>query len=173
MIIAVTDGIDRGSKNTAAGVADAMQRHAVTTFGVRPELSVDRAIADRVKGGPMISSLPSANQVLTMDPFERMSELSGGIALPATSWNAGKQFARVLELLRERYVLEFPRPYNTTAGSHRIEVQVAKGGSDFIRSSGTSVPLADAKIAADPTTLPNDPTLTPQIGKKLKIPPPQ
>jgi hypothetical protein len=172
VIIAVTDGVDRGSRNSAKDLAGAMQHHAVTAFGVRPEQTTDRAILDRVKGGPMISSLTSAGQVLTMDPFERISELSGGIALPASNWNAGKRFAHIVELLRGRYVLEFPRPFNTTAGAHQIDVQVAKGGGHFIRSSGTSVPLPDPKIVADPTTLPNDPSLTPQIGK-TKGPPPQ
>lgn len=171
VIIAVTDGMDRGSKYSAEEVASAMQKHAVTTFGIRPEAASDKSISARGNGGPLQSLQFSANQVMTNDPFERMSELSGGLALPANRWNAGRQLARIPQLVRGRYILEFPRPYNTTAGDHAIDVQVAKSG-DFIRASGTSVPLPDPKILADPTTLPNDPTLTPQIGKTPKKPPP-
>ncbi len=174
VIIAVTDGIDRGSRNSPAALAIAMQKRAVTLFGLRPEQATDRTISNRGKGGAAMAYQAMTPGVTTDEPFERLSELSGGLGVPANRWNAGKQFAHIPELLRGRYILEFPRPWNTSAGSHVIDVQVAKG-NDFIRSSGTSVPLPDPKIAADPTTLPNDPALTPQIGKlpKGSKPPPR
>jgi VWFA-related protein len=167
VIIAVTDGIDHGSRISPEDLTFALHGRAVTMFGVRPEL-----VGKTLTGAEAMKSMQeSLTQVTSREPFEKMSELSGGIALQADRSNAGKQFARIPELIRGRYILEFPRPANDTAGIHRIEVRVANS-NDFIRVAGTSVPLADPKIAADPTTLPNDPGLTPKLGKSKAPPPP-
>jgi hypothetical protein len=173
VILVVTDGEDRGSKNSAQDLAMAMQQRAVTVFGLRPlepragQVRPDYISSDR---RPTLA-FQTSSSVTTDEPLERLCELTGGIALPANTWDAGKQLLRIPELVRGRYILEFPRPWNSTAGFHLIEVQ--EGSADFIRSSGIMIPLPNPETLADPTTLPNDPTLTPQIGRKPKVPPPQ
>jgi len=167
VIIAVTDAADRGSRRTPEETAGIMQTYAVATFGIRPD--TDSSPVTPGRNGTLSKIQPVTSQVSTLEPFERMCELSGGVAFMTDKSIAGKQFARILELVRGRYILEFPRPSNATAGAHILDVKISKSAA-FIRSSGTSVPLPDPKIAADPTTLPNDPTLTPEMGKPKTIP---
>jgi hypothetical protein len=50
-------------------------------------------------------------------------------------------------------------------------VKVAKGEEDFIRSAGISVPLPDAAVLADPTTVQSDPSLTPELGTRKVVTP--
>jgi hypothetical protein len=68
-------------------------------------------------------------------------------------------------MLRERYIVEFPRPANTTAGQHAMNVKVAKSNF-FIRPAGISVPIPDRALLADPTTVPSDPSRTPELGTR-------
>ena len=169
VIVAVTDGDDRGSGHTAMQLAMEMQTYAVTTFGIRPA-TTEQTMTALV--GTTIMTVPSSlTQMTTQHPLQAVSELSGGLTLQADRLNAGKQFARIPELVRGRYILEFPRPSNATEGGHKFDVKVAKS-DDFIRASGVTFPLEDPGIAADPATLPSDPTLTPQMGKTPVKPPP-
>ncbi|HEY6412426.1 MAG TPA: hypothetical protein VIX42_01985, partial [Edaphobacter sp.] len=69
-------------------------------------------------------------------------------------------------ILRRRYIVEFPRPANSTAGEHTMQVRVEKSGNDIIRAAGIAVPLPDAATLAAPTTVPSDPSLTPQQGTR-------
>ena len=78
---------------------------------------------------------------------------------------------RFVTLVRERYIVEFPRPANATLGRHVKEVRIAHS-TDFIRPAGISVPIADAAVVNDPTTVPSDPSRTPVVGtRKLMSPP--
>jgi hypothetical protein len=169
VIIAVSDGVDRGSQHTPLELASEMQTYAVTTFGVRPA-ATDQSMTSLV-GKTIMTVQSSMGQMTTQYPLQAISELSGGMTLQADRLNAGKQIAHVPELVRNRYILEFPRPSNATQGGHQFDVKVARS-DDFVRASGVTFPLADPKIAADPTTLPNDPALTPRLGKPKPPPPP-
>ena len=75
---------------------------------------------------------------------------------------------RFVTVLRERYIVEFPRPANSTSGQHAMNVQVAKGNY-FIRPAGISVPIPDAALLADPTTVPSDPSRTPKQGTRKPL----
>jgi len=78
---------------------------------------------------------------------------------------------RFVALVRERYIVEFPRPANSTEGMHTQEMRIANS-KDFIRPSGVSYPIPDPSVLADPTTVPSDPSRTPVVGtrKPMKIP---
>jgi hypothetical protein len=83
-------------------------------------------------------------------------------------------------MLRERYIVEFPRPTKSLPGGHAealpgehdMEVRIAKG-KYFIRPAGISVPIPDAAVLADPATVPSDPSLTPQPGTRKPLTQPQ
>ncbi len=72
-------------------------------------------------------------------------------------------------MVRERYVVEFPRPSNSTAGTHDMQVKVGSA-SYFIRPAGVSLPLPDPTLAADPTTVQSDPALAPEQGTRKRTP---
>jgi hypothetical protein len=42
----------------------------------------------------------------------------------------------------------------------------------FIRPAGISVPVVDPAVLADPTTVPSDPSSTPELGKRRVLTPP-
>lgn len=79
---------------------------------------------------------------------------------------------RFVTLVRERYIVEFPRPANATSGEHVKEIRIS-GEDYFIRPAGTSVPLPDPALLVDPTTVPSDPSLTPEVGKRRPMREPQ
>jgi hypothetical protein len=72
-------------------------------------------------------------------------------------------------MVRERYIVDFPRPVNSTAGRHSFEVRIEKTPA-FIRPAGISIPIADPAVLADPTTVPSDPNLTPVQGNRTEVP---
>jgi hypothetical protein len=84
--------------------------------------------------------------------------------------------ARVLKrfttLLRERYIVEFPRPFKSEGGEHSLVVTIDKSDA-FIRSAGITVPIADPAVLADPMTVPSDPSRTPEYGKRRILTAPQ
>jgi hypothetical protein len=72
---------------------------------------------------------------------------------------------RYVTTVRERYIVEFPRPTNSTAGKHGLAVRVEKG-DNFIRMAGASVPLADPAVLKDPTTVSAGPSAAPVQGDR-------
>ena len=52
-----------------------------------------------------------------------------------------------VQMVRERYIVEFPRPSNSTPGQHGMAVTIAKG-SYLIRAAGVSMPVPDAALIA-------------------------
>ncbi len=104
--------------------------------------------------------------------FNSVCELSGGLVFAANRNNVEKKLASFVEMVRGRYIVEFPRPYNATGGKHQLVVTIDKSKA-FIRPTGISVPVADAKVMADPTTVHSDPSLTPDVGSRHILDSPQ
>ena len=102
-----------------------------------------------------------------------MCELSGGVVMRLNDSAAlSKSLERFVTMLRERYIVEFPRAANSTAGEHGMEVKIDKGIYK-IRPSGVSVPLPDPAWMADPTTIQTGPSQTPEEGKRKVMNKPQ
>lgn len=149
VILAVTDGVDRGSHATWSGLRMYAQERGVAIFGlVQP---VD------VFAGPE-------------NYFSLVCELTGGMALAATEKSLPGQLERFTGLLRGRYIVEFPRPVSTTGGYHDVYITLDKADA-FIRPAGVSFPLDDPAVLNDPTTVQSDPSHAPQMGKR-KVPEP-
>jgi hypothetical protein len=80
------------------------------------------------------------------------------------------QLEQFTDLIRGRYIVEFPRPVNTKPGSFGMEITIQKSNA-LIRPSGIGVPVYDPAVLKDPTTVPLDPSSAPQLGKS-RLPPP-
>jgi hypothetical protein len=65
-----------------------------------------------------------------------------------------KGLVRFVEMLRERYIIEYPRSNTATAGIHALSVTIPDGFA-YVRAAGISVPLADRKLLDNPMTLPS------------------
>jgi len=82
-----------------------------------------------------------------------------------------KTLKRFTQTVRERYIVEFPRPLNSTPGEHGLHVKIEKSEGDFVRSAGISVPMPDPAVMADPATIPSDPSLAPEQGTRHPMKP--
>jgi hypothetical protein len=80
--------------------------------------------------------------------------------------------AAFVDMVHGRYIVEFPRPRNSTRGKHQFMVSIDKSKA-FIRATGIAVPLPDPKVLADPTTVHTDPALAPEEGEHRILTPPQ
>jgi hypothetical protein len=152
VILVLSDGEDKGSRHSWNEVKTFAGAAGVAVFGLK---YVPQYARDQAHTSPRWSSEAS---------FLSLCELSGGLVFLTSSYSLEEQLKRFVTTLRERYIVEFPRPAHSTSGAHGIEVKIAKAAEDFIRPAGISVPIPDAALLADPTTVPSDPSLTPMQG---------
>jgi hypothetical protein len=150
VILAVTDGSDRGSRNTWNEVRRFAQRKGVAIFGVVY----------------VPYSFDPFHRASYEDAFNSVCELSGGMIFKTNGRDMAELLKGFVTTVRERYIVEFPRPSNSTAGEHDLVVTIEKKNDVFIRSAGISVPIPDPALLADPTTVPSDPKLTPEMGTR-------
>ena len=159
VILAVSSGRDKGSNRTWNQVRALAENRGVAVFGLSyiPQYARDTK---------------EILQFSSEDAFHSVCELSGGIVLMANTRSVDEALRGFTQMLRERYIVEFPRPVNATPGEHVKQVKIAKSNA-FIRPAGTSVPIADPTLLADPTTVKSDPTRTPELGTRAPMKKPQ
>jgi hypothetical protein len=181
VLLAVSQGKDTGSKRTWNEVRDYAESVTVTVFGMSE-------VTARPPGGAQIAVVLNPGQTdtpnnapqsvpsflwTTEEPFHQVCELSGGMVFPARPKDVSESMKTFVRTVRDRYIVEFPRPSNATSGKHSIRVKVARGDSYFIRSAGISVPTPDPKVLADPTTVSAGPKDTPEMGTRKILMKPQ
>jgi hypothetical protein len=153
VILAVTDGEDRGSRNSWNDLRNFAQESSVAIFGL-------------VQPADLTANNVGQNESL----FNGVCELSGGILLATSANDLGKQLASAVTLIRGRYIVEFPRPVSTVGGPHDLKITILKRWA-YIRPTGVGVPPVDPTVLEDPTTIPSNPSLAPELGKrKILIP---
>ena len=69
-----------------------------------------------------------------------------------------KGLVRLIDMLRDRYILEYPRSNDETAGVHDLLITVPDARA-YVRPAGIAVSVADKKLLADPLTLPPQPSV--------------
>jgi hypothetical protein len=89
------------------------------------------------------------------DPFRRLCESTGGIVMQASARDLQKRLQQWIAMLRNRYVVEFPRPQHLSTGAHSIDVSIKKDGLAFVTLAGVSVSLPDPKMTSDPNFIPS------------------
>jgi hypothetical protein len=150
VILAVTDGVDRGSRNSWNALRDFAQARSVAIFGLVQTEDLRR----------------TQNET----PFNDLCQLSGGILLPTPPKDLGKQLAWAVTLIRGRYIVEFPRPVTTVGGHYNMDITISRSLA-FIRPAGAEFPTDDPSILNDPTTVPPDLSRTPQLGNRKILTP--
>jgi hypothetical protein len=173
VILVVTDGRDTGSRNSWNAVRWFAQARGIAIFALN-FAPVSSTGMGGYRGGRGGGYLPSSGRSSAVEsPLISVCELTGGVvmrmanaaALPVT-------LEGFVKMLRERYIVEFPRPSNSTAGEHGMEVKIDKGVY-LIRPSGVSMPLPDPVLMSDPTTIQTGPSLAPEEGTRKMINKPQ
>jgi hypothetical protein len=151
VILAVTDGVDRGSRNSWNALRFFAQTTSVAIFGLVQPADL-RNTQDEV-------------------PFDDVCQLSGGILLPTSAKDLGKQLAWAVTLIRARYIVEFPRPVTTVGGHYSLDITISTKPEAFIRPTGSEFPGDDPAILNDPTTVPSDLSRTPELGNRKILTP--
>jgi hypothetical protein len=144
VILAVTDGVDRGSKISWNA------------------LSIDAAL----NGVAIFGLLDSPPQLV----LNNICDATGGMLLTTDRKTLPKSLQAFTAILRGRYIVEFPRPRSNVPGYHGMEISVDRTIA-FIRTSGAQIPLDDPTIVNDPSTIQSDPTHAPTLGSHRPPPP--
>jgi hypothetical protein len=166
VILVVTDGRDTGSRNSWNAVRWFAQTSGIAIFALNYAPAPSTSVGG-YSGGRRGGYLPSSGRSSGFEsPLNSVCELSGGIVMRMNDPTVlSKSLERFVTMLRERYIVEFPRAANSTAGEHGMEVKIDKGIYK-IRPSGVSVALPDPAWMADPTTVQTGPSQTPEEGKR-------
>ncbi len=105
----------------------------------------------------------------TEDPFSLLCGGTGGTDVYVTSLKIDESLRYLFDIIRKRYIIEFPLAANGTAGLHHIEVTLADR-SLTVRTGGDSTPLLDPSTLNDPTITPDAPT-RPTFGTRKPLDP--
>jgi len=179
VMLAVTDGNDRGSGANWNVLREFAQQKGVAVFGYSPStgrsggrIGVPASPTGRFNRSMPISQYASLGGNNPEDPFSAICQMSGGMVMAADSAYLPKQLAKFTTTVRERYILEFSRARNDTPGEHSIVVTIKKAPSAYVRPAGVLIMMPDAALANDPDTIPRDSTDAPELGtrKPLKAP---
>jgi hypothetical protein len=150
VILVITNGVDEGSKNSWNELRLFAQSSGVAIFGLTN------------------GAYPAVSFNFRPQPYQTainaVCELSGGMVLTADGRNLEREMERFVELVRGRYIVEFPHPVSTTGGYHDMIITIEKSNA-FIRAAGIGLPLDDPAVLNDPSRVPSDPGRAPQLGK--------
>jgi len=113
VILALTDGIDRGSRTDWNSLRLSAQASGVAIFGLTDFLSEKTST------------------------FIKVCDTTGGMITMAHAYDLAKSLASFTTVLRGRYIVEFP-PSASAAAYHGFDITIEKRFA-FIRSSGTLV----------------------------------
>jgi hypothetical protein len=166
VILVVTNGHDTGSKNSWNEVRYFAQAKGIAVFALNfAPASLPTSLGNYRPGRgayfPSDGGSPAAES-----PLISLCELTGGIVMGMSDTAAlSKSLEKFVTMVRERYIVEFPRPANSTAGEHDMEVKIDKG-IYTIRPSGVSMPLPDPALMSDPSTIQAGPSQTPEEGTR-------
>ena len=168
VILVVSDGNDDGSAHTLHQVIEEAQGASVAIFGLRhsPDTTTtatENPLNSRSEYGISTEAGPPSVELDKESPLRNLCELTGGTAKLTSPRKLKARLKDFTAMVRERYIVEFPRPLNGTPGWHAIRVRIDQGDY-FVRSAGITFPLMNPAVLADPTTVPANPLLAPSLG---------
>jgi hypothetical protein len=165
VILVVSDGADRHSVNNNWSTVERFAgSKSITVFGIRPvPKHTEIALYDPF-------SQPGFHGWWTMtnaDPFGMLCGSSGGLVLGVDKGTNGMtgQIRRMMTMLRDRYILEFPRPLNGDPGLYSINVTINDPRA-IIRPAGVAFPPRERDPKLPEGTLPQDASKVPVVGSK-------
>ena len=163
VILVVSDGADRHSVNNNWSTVERFAgSKSITIFGIRPSAKHrDIGVYDPFSG----SGAHGWWTMTSADPFGMLCGSSGGVVLAVgkgTNQMSG-QIQRLMTMLRNRYILEFPRPANGGPGLYSINVTISDPKA-IIRPSGVAFPPRERDSKLPEGTLPQDESKMPVVG---------
>jgi VWFA-related protein len=176
VMLVISDGNDDGSAHTRNQVIEGAQAASVAIFGFKSSpdttsTSTENPLQSRGEYGISTETAQPA-ELDKANPFRNLCELTGGAARLASPRTLKDRLKGFTAMVRERYIVEFPRPLNGKSGWHEITVRIDQGNY-FVRTAGITFPLMSPAVLADPTTVPSNPSLAPSFGSRSPIRSPQ
>jgi hypothetical protein len=166
VLLAITDGEDTGSNALWKDVMLNAQLHSVSVFGL-VQNPVIRKSLETSEMIPFHSLFVKTSE----DKFEQICVNSGGIQLQANEHTTIFRLKEFTQMVRERYILEFPRATDEEAGLHTLAVSYRKKGNFYIAATGISVPIASDDEKKGTNTIQGDPSRAPTEGdRKVLLP---
>ncbi|WP_158942694.1 hypothetical protein [Granulicella sp. S190] len=168
VLLAITDGEDTGSRSLWKDVMLHAQLHSEAVFGLLPNPTI---IVE--KSHETSEMFPFHSPFLNNheDKFEQICVNSGGIQLQASEHTTMYRLKEFTQMLRERYILEFPRATTEEAGIHTLAVTYRKRNNLYIASAGISVPIASEEERRGANTIQPDPSREPTEGDRKVLSP--
>jgi hypothetical protein len=166
VLLAITNGEDTGSKALWKDVMLHAQLHSVSVFGLLQNPVIQKPL-ETSEMAPFHSFFVKTSE----DKFEQICVNSGGIPLQASEHTTIFRLKEFTQMLRERYILEFPRAPNEEAGMHTLAVSYRKKSNFYIAATGISVPIASDDEKKGTNTIQGDPSRAPtEGGRKVLLP---
>jgi VWFA-related protein len=164
VLLVLSDGKDRGSRTTWEAARTFASSKGVAIFGILSSSDTAVPLIMPLRGARGMTGVETVANSTPTD-MSMLCESTGGMVLDNTDSGLALQMRNFLTLVRDRYIVEFPKP-NAEAGSHRLEISVEKLTGASVWSAGASVPVADPELAKDPNTIISGPENTPAVGTK-------
>ena len=174
-ILAVTDGNDTNSKYSSDAVTKMAQHSQVTIFGLNPDRSGSNnhvspsAGVSQPTGGlqgllqptQIQPGFSNASNDVGITRLSAVSKLTGGVSLALDNSNIAARMQQFTQMLRDRYILEFPRPRNAKAGVVLLTVKV-HGVKAIALPAGDLVPVDNQDLVPDSNQISTVATALPQ-----------
>jgi hypothetical protein len=158
VLLAITDGEDGGSRILWQQVMHRAQIDSVAIFGLLPM--------------PVLGTQhPKSSLLASEDKFNQICDLSGGVEIQERNANGSWRLKEFTKMVRERYIMEFPRGRDEKAGIHTLEVSYQRRDNLYIVSAGVSVPIASGEEKKDAGVSPDDPSRVPPVGQRRELTP--
>jgi hypothetical protein len=175
VLLAITDGEDTGSRTLWKDVMVHAQLRSEAVFGLLPMTMTVVKLSESFNRIETRETrhLESPSFGGTEDKFEQICVNSGGIPLQSSEHTTIFRLKEFTQMLRERYILEFPRAPNEEAGIHTIAVSYRKKSNLYIATTGITVPIASEDERESMKTIQSNPSLAPTEGnRKVLLPKP-
>ena len=173
VLLAITDGHDGHSTENWAATQRYASIHDVAAFGIREVTGHAGSSVGYSANFPSGSFSGS-----DLDLFRTFCQANGGMVYPSSPTNLQERLETFVTMLRNRYIVEFPRPDHSTPGFHTINITVS-GPDDFVAlSSGVTFPTTDPVLPNQPGSLALPDTLPKKqspatFGDRRSLTPPQ
>jgi hypothetical protein len=165
VLLALTDGHDSGSKTLWKNAMNWAQVESIAVFGLRTvpvaPLQATRPVHGKVDTPPRLSP---------EDQFNQICQLTGGVEVPASGRILSDQLKELLQMVRERYIVEFPRGREEQAGIHTLDVYF-QGKRFYIHSTGDTATVATTEEVKAATTLKTNSSWAPVVGHRTILRP--
>ena len=165
VLLIVSDGHSPKGNYSFVDASEFADAKSVAIFGMRDleQYNSQQLVAGSVRRPGMPISIANASDE---DLFDALCQKNGGVLTNVSERDLPAALSKFVAMLRNRYILEFPRPDDDRLGIHIIDVTIS-GSDDYVRTAGLTVPPAPAR---DPNTLPPTPSPA-SYGKRHPIDP--